>query len=64
MPSLTNIGRFCLGRLFDCGVHTLEKSLLLLPGERKSIPCPLMALFSNFHLCRRHFFMMVYELLY
>ena len=38
--------------------RTLEKSLiplLVLPGERKSIPSPLTALFSKFRLCRRHF---------
>ena len=44
--------------------RTLEKSLsplLVLPGERKSIPSPLTALFSKFHPCRRHF---LYRILY
>ncbi len=36
-------------------LSALYLPLLVLPGERKSIPSPLMALFSKFRRCRRHF---------
>ena len=42
-------------RTYGRNLSALYLPLLVLPGERKSIPSPLTALFSKFHLCRRHF---------